>query len=95
MVTKDQVLALIRDGDTYEAAGRHLGIPPGKAYMIATGIPADGSDSLSAEDMKREGLRIGSTQHLLGVPHHNPNTPDERRPVMDWVRDRARVDNRP
>lgn len=92
MPTKEQVLALLRGGETYESAARQLGIQAGKAYLIATGLPADGSDSLGPDDYEREGIELGATQRLLGVPHHNPNTPDERRQVMDWVQDRARTD---
>lgn len=89
MPTKEQVLALMRSGQTIEAAARQLGIPAGRAYMIATGLPADFSDSLASSDYQREGFRQGATQDLLGVPAHNPNQPDDRRDVMDWVRRRA------
>jgi hypothetical protein len=89
MPTKEQVLALMRSGNTVEAAARQLGIPAGRAYMIATGLPADYSDSLDRGDYEREGFRAGATQDLLGVPAHNPNQPDDRRDVMDWVQRRA------
>lgn len=93
MVTKEQVLELVRDGETYESAGRRLGIPAGQAYMIATGIPADGSDSLGADDYRREGLALGATQELLGVPLNDGRRPGEAAVVLDWVRSRARSDN--
>lgn len=89
MATREQVLELLRSGDTIEAAARRLGLPAGKAYMIATGVPADGSDSLGADDYAREGLILGGTQALIGVPHHNPNEPDDKPEVMEWVRRRA------
>ena len=92
MATREQVLELLRSGDSMEAAARRLGIPAGKAYMIATGIPADYSDSLGPEDYTREGLQLGGTQALLGVPHHNPNEPEDKPEVMAWVRERARAD---
>ena len=88
-VHKQEVLELIRSGENYESAGRRLGIPAGTAYMIATGIPADFSDSLGAEDYEREGLQLGNTQALLGVPPANPNTPEEKPEVIEWVRRRA------
>jgi hypothetical protein len=94
MTTREQVLELIRSGEGVEAAARRLGIPAGKAYMIATGIPADGSDSLGADDYAREGLQLGGTQALIGVPAHNPNEPGDKPDVMAWVAERARVDNR-
>lgn len=93
MATRQQVLELLRSGDSVEAAARRLGIPAGKAYMIATGIPADYSDSLGPEDYAREALQLGGTQALLGVPHHNPNQPDDKSEVMAWVRERARADS--
>lgn len=40
MVTREQVLRLIDGGQDYEQAGRRLGISPGLAYMIATGLSA-------------------------------------------------------
>ena len=88
MPSRQDVLSQLGDGG-YESAGRRLGIPAGKAYMIATGLPADGSDSLAPEDHDREGIELGGTQALLGVPHHNPA---ERTEVLAWVRERARRD---
>lgn len=92
MPTRDQVLELLRSGEIVESAARRLGIPAGRAYMIATGIPADFSDSLGAADYQREGLRLGGTQTLLGVPARNPNEPGEDGDVIAWVRKRARTD---
>lgn len=92
MATKEQVLELLRSGESYESAARRLGIPAGQAYMIATGIPADYSDSLGPEDYAREGLELGGTQALIGVPHHNPKQPEDKPEVMAWVRERARAD---
>ena len=43
MPTREQVRELLGNGTDYEAAGRKLGIPAGQAYLIATGMPADGS----------------------------------------------------
>ena len=46
MPSRQQVLdALRRSGDDPAAAGRELGIPPGLVHMIATGLPADGTDA--------------------------------------------------
>ena len=39
MPTREQVRGLLDSGLDYEAAGRRLGIPPGQAYLIATGAP--------------------------------------------------------
>jgi hypothetical protein len=43
MPTRDQVTELLDHGHSYETAARELHIPAGRAYMIATGLPADGS----------------------------------------------------
>lgn len=92
MVSRDEVLQRWRRGESYASVGRELGIPAGQAYMIATGIPADGSDSLAPEEQGREGVQLGGAQALLGVPHQNPNRPEDKARVMAWVRDRARTD---
>jgi hypothetical protein len=42
MATRDQVLALLEAGRSYEEAGQALGIPAGQAYLTATGLPAEG-----------------------------------------------------
>jgi hypothetical protein len=52
------VKELLDDGHDYESAARVLDIPPGLAYMIATGRPAD-DDSAPA-------------QNLFEPPAHNP-----------------------
>ncbi|HET9078790.1 MAG TPA: hypothetical protein VFN68_17775 [Acidimicrobiales bacterium] len=92
MVSRHEVLQRWRQGGDYASVGRQLGIPAGRAYMIATGIPADGSDSLAPEEQDREGVQLGGTQALLGVPHENPNRPEENPEVLAWVRGRARGD---
>jgi hypothetical protein len=43
MPTRAEVLELLERGETYATVGQALGIAPGKAYMIATGRPADGA----------------------------------------------------
>jgi hypothetical protein len=42
MPTRAEVLELLEKGATYATVGQAFGIAPGKAYMIATGRPADG-----------------------------------------------------
>jgi hypothetical protein len=42
MPTRADVLRLLEQGETYDTVGQAFGIAPGKAYMIATGRPADG-----------------------------------------------------
>jgi hypothetical protein len=43
MPTRAEVLQLLERVETYDAVGQAFGIAPGKAYMIATGRPADGA----------------------------------------------------
>jgi hypothetical protein len=87
--TKEQVLAVLAGGTDYPAAAARLGIPPGLAYLIATGMPADGSDVHTPEELERPGVRRTSTQHLA-----NPRaeSPDAQRVVHEWLRRRARGD---
>lgn len=86
MATRDQVLALLDEGHTYETAARELDIPPGRAFMIATGLPADGGTSPAAGRPVSERALEGSPQRLVNPPPHNPTRSDE---VMEWVRGRA------
>jgi hypothetical protein len=80
------VLALLTKGHSYETAARILKVSPGLVFMVATGVPADGSDSLSGEQLRDPRLSASSTQHLIGPPAFNPT----RRPGVDqWVRERA------
>jgi hypothetical protein len=41
MPSRAQVTALLQQGHTYESAGRVLGIPAGRAALIATGRPSE------------------------------------------------------
>ncbi len=84
MATRSQVQRLLDEGLDYaETAGR-LAIAPGEAYLLATGRPADGSDSRYFTDPRD---LPSSPQRLLGPPPVNPM----RHPDVDaWVRDRAR-----
>ncbi|MEA2156532.1 MAG: hypothetical protein QOE11_2672 [Solirubrobacteraceae bacterium] len=89
MPTREQVLALLDEGLGYEAAGRSLGVPAGQAYLIATGLPADGSGSPTPEDLRRPGVSATSTQRLSNPPARNPTTSDT---VRAWIRARAQGD---
>jgi hypothetical protein len=89
MPTREQVLCLLQEGLGYEAAGRSLGVPAGQAYLIATGLPADGSGSPTPADLERPGVSASSTQGLSNPPARNPTTNDE---VRAWIRARAAAD---
>lgn len=86
VATRDQVLGLLREGHDYESAARALGIPAGRAFMIATGLPADGGDVPPPEELASKRVLEGSSQHLVNPPPHNPTRNPE---VMEWVRRRA------
>jgi hypothetical protein len=58
MPTRAQVLELLESGETYATVGQAFGIAPGKAYMIATGRPADGAPD--------------GDQALVNARAHNP-----------------------
>jgi hypothetical protein len=89
MTTRAQVLQLIENGMSYRDAGARLGIAPGLAYLLATGVPADGGDSVAPEEGERPGMLRGSTQALSNPPHHNPTRHPE---VAAWARRLAASD---
>lgn len=86
MATRAHVFELLREGHTYETAGRELGIPAGQAYMIATGLAADGSGAPAPDELERKPVLAGSSQHLVNPPPFNPT---RKQHVVDWVRERA------
>jgi hemerythrin-like domain-containing protein len=83
------VRTLLAEGFDYRAAAERLGIPAGQAYLIATGRPADGSDSLSGQEQAHAGLRAAS-QDLANPRHENPTS---SRTVRDWIAARVRADS--
>jgi hemerythrin-like domain-containing protein len=88
--TPAQVRAQLRASGSYERVGEELGIRPGLAYMIATGLPADGSDVLSQDELEsRPGLLEGSTQHLVNPPTDNPK---HQQVVEEWMKGRVAAD---
>jgi hypothetical protein len=89
VVTRAQVLGLIERGRSYEEVGTELGIPAGQAYLIGTGLPADGSMALSPEERVKPGVLADSTQRLSNPPHVNPTVKPE---VLAWIRSRAASD---
>ncbi len=84
MATRAQVRQLFDEGHDYRVVGERLGIAPGEAYLIATGRPADGSDSRYFSDVPD---LPSSPQRLVGPPPFNPMRYPE---VESWVRERAR-----
>jgi hypothetical protein len=86
VVTRQQVLERVRSGMTYEQAAAELGLRPGAAYLIATGLPADGSAALGEDDLARPGAVTGSTQHLSNPEQVSPTFKSE---VQQWMAARA------
>jgi hypothetical protein len=58
MPTRAEILERLERGETYDTVGQAFDIAPGKAYMIATGRPADGAPD--------------DDQSLVNPPAHNP-----------------------
>lgn len=76
----------------YASAASRLDIPAGQAYLIATGLPADGGDSFPPSDeLDRPGVIKGSTQHLVYKRPEAPN-PIRKPEVDDWIRRRVAND---
>jgi hemerythrin superfamily protein len=65
-----------------------LGVPAGQAYLIATGMPADGGDTYTEAERQRPGV-LPSAQHLLGADAENPTTKDA---VLNWIKSRVAAD---
>jgi hypothetical protein len=86
--SRDEVTHLLDRGLSYAETGRRLGIGAGLAFMIATGVAADGSETdASAEAGGPD--RPSSPQQLVNPPAHNPTTSAV---VLRWVRTRAAAD---
>jgi hypothetical protein len=86
MATRAQVSELLGRGHSYESAGKELHIPAGQAFMIATGLPADGGDAPTPGELVRKPVLAGSSQHLVNPPAFNPK---RKQHVLDWVKARA------
>jgi hemerythrin-like domain-containing protein len=86
--TREQVRGLLKSGLDYEAAGHQLGIPAGQAYLIATGTSADGSGTITDEEVRRSGF-LPSSQRLANPPQDNPATGHQ---VAAWLKARVAAD---
>ena len=86
MPTREQVVRLLDEGHSYETAARELDIPAGLAFMIVTGLPADGSGAPAPEELGTKRVLGGSSQHLVNPPPFNPT---RSATVMAWVAERA------
>lgn len=89
MASVTTVRRLVEAGLDYDAVAERLGITPGLAYLLATGLPADGSDAPGPRAHERSGF-VAASQHLANPqPTHNPTT---SKSVLDWIRGRVEVD---
>ncbi|MEU0112603.1 hypothetical protein ABZ137_02460 [Streptomyces bobili] len=70
----------------HEQAGNRLGVPAGQAFLIATGLPADGGDTLTTEEQHRPGMTQAPSQHLVSP---GADTPIGKPAVRAWLRNRA------
>ena len=86
---RDCVLALVEEGVSYEEIGQRLGIRPGLAYLVATGLSADGSDAPSAHAHERPGFRPATQQLVNREPTENPTAKDS---VVAWIKRRVAAD---
>ncbi len=91
MPTKEQVLSSLAASSDYGAAGRACGIPAGQAYLIATGLPADGSGGVPPDELDLPGVLAGSTQHLVYSSAWVEN-PTSKAETHAWVKERAAID---
>lgn len=86
LVTREAVREAVRDERSWEAVGVALDIRPGLAFMVATGVPADGSGVPELSDRTGAGPTLSSPQILVNPREHNPVRNDM---VEAWVRERA------
>jgi hypothetical protein len=87
VASREQVRQLLDNGLDYTEAGKRLGIPTGQAYLIATGMAADGGDAPTGR-ASRPGA-LPASQQLANPQHDNPTT---SQPVRDWIAGRVAAD---
>jgi iron-sulfur cluster repair protein YtfE (RIC family) len=85
VATREQIRELLERGLDYSAVGQRLGIPPGQAYLIATGRAADEGDAPPGHPPGA----LGASQHLANPPYENPTSSES---VLDWIRAQAAAD---
>jgi hypothetical protein len=83
------VLDMLAAGADYSSIATELGISPGLAHLIATGVPADGGDTVTTEQRRRPGI-AGSRGQLL--VHSGEQNPTKKPDILEWLRRRATSD---
>lgn len=89
MVSKQTVLDLLDKGLDYHQIAARTGISAGTAYLIATGMPADGSDSYTPAMRERPGAFRSRSQLLVHPAEENPT---EKPEVESWIKERLAAD---
>jgi hypothetical protein len=82
MPTREQVRERVERGESYPTIGAELGVPPGQAYLIGTGAPADGSSATRPPE-----ATLGTRAQALVNPREMTET--VRGDVHEWIRRRA------
>lgn len=85
-VTREQVRSVVSAERSWDVAAQRLGIRPGLAFMVATGIPADGSGVPELSGRVDGGPNLSSPQSLVNPRGHNPLRNEL---VEAWVHGRA------
>jgi hypothetical protein len=85
-VTRETVDAAVAEGRSWGQAAESLGVSAGLAFMVGTGVPADGSGVPALEERVGPGQLLSSPQELVNPRAHNPLRNEL---IEAWVRDRA------
>lgn len=88
MPSHHDVLQGLHEHRSFDQVARELDISAGLVYLIATGLPADGSDSISAAEAGRP-FALASSQHLVGTPLLHDTGKSSTR---DWIHRRVAAD---
>lgn len=86
VLTREQVQELVSSERSWEVTAQQLGVKPGLAFMVGTGIPADGSGVPDLEGRLAGGPALSSPQELVNPRGHNPLRNEL---VEAWVHGRA------
>lgn len=89
MAQRSEILRMVDQGRGYQEIGAALGVPAGLAYLLATGIPADGGGTVTGVQRQRPGMLRAHSQCLVNPRQVNPTG---REDVHEWARRRARGD---
>lgn len=88
MATRAQLRSMVAAGQSYEEIAHRQEISPGLAYLIVTGLPADGSEAVDSPAGPRPGL-LDSSQHLANPPTQVPTT---NAATEAWIKARVASD---